>query len=142
MVAAFAGLIASAADAGPAVQAGNARYGLTPAPDGFTRLDTETGDVTHCGPKDGVWACDRLTAAPPETERRLDALAAEVRRLSAELTALAARVVAPAPEAAGETVVADEPNGEPEPSRTPQIAGEVVRRFLDMVRSLKHHDDA
>lgn len=140
VVAVLTGFIGSAAYAG--AETGHARYGLTPAPDGFTRLDTETGDVVHCGPKDGVWACDRLTAAPPETERRLDALATEVRRLSAELAALAARVATPAPETAGEAIVASEPNGEVQSNRATRIAGEVVRRFLAMVHSLKHHDDA
>jgi hypothetical protein len=142
VVAAFVGLMVPAVQAAgqPVIQTANGRYGLTPAPDGFTRLDTETGDVTHCGPKNGVWVCDRLTAAPPETERRLDALAAEVRRLSAELAALAARVAAPPPPSSADADVAQA--REPEPSRATRIAGEAVRRFLDMVRSLKHRDDA
>jgi hypothetical protein len=56
------------------------------------------------------------------------------------LAALAARVAAPPPPSSADADVAQA--RKPEPSRATRIAGEAVRRFLDMVRSLKHRDDA
>jgi hypothetical protein len=111
------------------------RYGLAPGQDGFTRLDTATGEITHCGTRDGVWACDRLTENPTETERRLDALAGEVERLSAGLAELSARVAALAGPPA-----AVQPAGEEAEAGGLTVAHEAVRRFLDMVRTLKRRE--
>ena len=79
---------AFAEDAAPAP----GRYAIRPADDGFVRLDTQTGAVTHCGQQDGVWHCDILAEDTAATDQRLAALAAEVLALRHEVDALAARL--------------------------------------------------
>lgn len=110
------------------------RYGIAPAPDGFTRLDTATGVITHCGVKDGAWACDRLTENPTDVERRLDALADTVRHLSEGLSELSARVTAldGGPDAEPAREIEEPPAGE-----RLTVAHEAMRRFLEVVRTLK-----
>jgi len=77
---------ALAADgAGPAGSIG--RFELAPADTGFTRLDTQTGAVSHCDEKAGAWVCTPL-ATDNSLTGKVDALSAEVARLAAALSAL------------------------------------------------------
>jgi hypothetical protein len=130
-------LPAASEEAGPAV----GRYAITPEADGFTRLDTRTGAVSHCTKRDDVWTCQ-----PFETEAGLapkllaiggdiDRLSAEVGSLSARVRVLAARVEAIAAQAEAPAVpqAARTEAGE----RRPGLANEVVRRLFAMVRKLK-----
>lgn len=120
---------ALAADTAPAP----GRYAIGPSADGFVRLDTTSGAVSHCVQAEGVWRCEPLAANDGALKSRLDALAAEVKRLTAAVAALDARVagIAPVPTQA----VVDET-----PSRS-GFARQAVGRFLDMVRRLKRGSD-
>ncbi|MBY0530496.1 MAG: hypothetical protein K2P86_00845 [Xanthobacteraceae bacterium] len=71
----FAGLFAAGALAQPAPPNDSWRYKLQKTEDGFLRLDAQTGQVSHCKPKDGNWTCE--TAADDRS-----ALEAEIKRLS------------------------------------------------------------
>ncbi|MBB5753390.1 hypothetical protein [Prosthecomicrobium pneumaticum] len=139
------------------------RFTMIPADQGFVRLDTETGIVSHCRraadmgsdpAAAGPWRCsiveDEAGAAPDPAEA--DAIAA----LSREVAALAARV------AALERAAAAAPPGEPQAARPvdpppvppraapdPQaddrsldLAEEMMRRFFDMVRTMKREGEA
>ncbi|MBN8997671.1 MAG: hypothetical protein J0H63_15465 [Rhizobiales bacterium] len=72
------------------------RYSVLPSSDGFIRVDTATGAVSHCGKRDGAWYCDVLIEDRGLIERRLDALANEVAALGGRIDALTARLAAPA----------------------------------------------
>ncbi|MCP4382030.1 MAG: hypothetical protein GY798_11565 [Hyphomicrobiales bacterium] len=81
---ALATLLASAVAGEPDA----ARYAIEPSVDGFVRLDTETGALSHCTRRDGIWRCAVLT----EDRSAIDALAADVSALADGLAALTARV--------------------------------------------------
>ena len=129
LIVAFAGLLLAA----PAFAADEfpGRYTLGQSADGFVRLDTETGAVSHCAPQDGVWHCAPLAAESSAISKKLDALSANVTRLTAAVAALNARVAALAPV------------GQPAPQAFGQsVTEKIVGRFLAMVRRLKHGPDA
>ena len=125
---------------------GAGRYRITPSEEGFTRLDTETGAISHCGKRDGVWYCEPLAGAEADLERRLDRLAGEVARLSDQIAALSAGIeslarrldaAAARPRSDAGATAQDEVGGSREARG---FAEEVMRRFYDMVRDLKRAD--
>ncbi|WP_421725276.1 hypothetical protein [Bauldia sp.] len=64
------------------------RYAVEPSFDGFVRLDTETGALSHCRREQGIWRCAILA----EDRSAIDALADDVAALATRVDALAARV--------------------------------------------------
>lgn len=122
----FGLLVASAS----AQQTGTGRYEIQPSVDGFIRLDTRTGSVSHCARRDNVWQCDVLAA----DRSAIDAVAAEVKALGARLDALAARV---ATLEAGDQAKAPPPESkaiEPAPSFTDTLFQKLFRLVGDMKR--------
>lgn len=74
------------------------RYAIAPAGDGFVRLDTQTGTVSHCGRREGAWLCEpavessgEIFSAMQAMNERLGMLAEEVSGLSAEVAKLRQR---------------------------------------------------
>jgi len=139
------------------------RFEIIPANGGFTRLDTRTGAVSHCAPRDdGVWYCEPLDAADPEFGERVDRLAAGVQDLSDAVAALSARIdsvaarVAAVDQHAGriESLAAEVdalaarveaapfavPPATGDAGRASSLVDEVVRRLFDMVRHVKRQD--
>ena len=119
---------------------GAGRYRITPSEEGFTRLDTQTGAISHCGKRDGIWYCEPMAGADSGVEQRLDELAGEVTRLSEDLAALSGRIESLARRldevAAGRST-------EEEARRSEEAFGfaeKVMRRFFDMVRDMKRAD--
>jgi hypothetical protein len=104
------------------------RFTVQPGPGGATRVDTQTGAISHCTPRDGAWHCEPAMPAPigdPErVSEAINALAARVDAISARLDRIAS-----GEGAAGAA-------GEAPPRRA--LPAEVVDRFLQMVRRLKH----
>jgi hypothetical protein len=95
----LAALVLTGTAAGDEIKPGG-RYAVQPSDDGFIRLDTETGAVSHCGRREGVWFCEKLVEDRTALERRIDALAARLDALTRAVAGLAARppaVAAPAP---------------------------------------------
>jgi hypothetical protein len=115
------------------------RYLLSASPSGFVRLDTVTGATSHCRQQDGAWRCEPLLAAGDATNERLEALSREVTRLSAALAALNARVAALA--SVNRENVAAPVLESPPMTRYKGFAAQLVKRFLDVVRTLKHGRD-
>ena len=104
------------------------RYAVQPSDDGFIRLDTQTGAVSHCGRREGVWFCEKLVEDQTALERRIDELAARLDALSKEVAALAARppaVAAPPPA--------------PVVERT-DFTTKLMRRFYALIRRMKGAD--
>jgi hypothetical protein len=62
------------------------RYAIQPSDDGFVRLDTESGSVSHCTRVSGVWQCDGVATPAPTIEHKVDALAAKVDELKREIS--------------------------------------------------------
>jgi hypothetical protein len=112
------------------------RYLLSASPSGFVRLDTITGATSHCRQQEGVWRCEPLLTGGDATNERLEALSREVTKLAAALAALNARVAALAP-VDREVVVAPAIES-PTVTRGRGFAAQLVERFLDVVRALKH----
>lgn len=68
------------------------RFQLAPAEGGFIRLDTETGETAFCQAEDDGWICEGLDGGSEPDDSavagRVDALAAEVAKLTAALSAI------------------------------------------------------
>ena len=103
------------------------RYAVQPSDDGFIRLDTQTGAVSHCGRRAGVWFCEKLVEDQTALERRLEELAARVDALSKQVDALAARPPAAPPPPA--QVV-----------ESPDFTTKLIRRFYALIRRMKGSD--
>jgi len=77
-----AGLMAS----GAAVAA-EARYSMTETEEGFLRLDTATGEVSHCHEKAGGFTCDLAADERAAYENEIAALSSRLERLEARTPA-------------------------------------------------------
>jgi hypothetical protein len=126
MTAAMVGGLAMSASA---QEATTGRYEIEASVDGFVRLDTETGAVSHCRRRDDVWRCEILA----EDRSAIDAVAAELKALNDRLDVLSARL--DAVEAAGAKVAAPPPEAPVEPE--PGFAEQLIRSLFQLVRDLK-----
>ena len=134
------------AAAGQDASAPSGRYQISPDEDGFVRLDTRTGAMTHCGKREGAWRCDVLAEERSDVDRRLETLAGKVDALSAEVARLADRLAAveaepgastaPSPDAQLPAVPSPEAREE-DFDEALSFAERLMRRFFDMVRELK-----
>ncbi len=88
-IAAAALLIGSAAAAQPAAapDTENGRYALSPAGDGFLRLDTRTGAVSTCTNSGSGWSCYAVPDERAAMDAEIGRLQADNERLKAELAA-------------------------------------------------------
>ena len=116
------------------VPTGAGRYVLSAARDGFVRLDTVTGTVSHCSQQAGVWHCDTIAGEDARLKARLDAISLEVAKVSTAVAALGARVADLSKGAAPTAPVVAQPAAE----KRPGLAVRAVGRFLAMIRTLKH----
>src|SRR5262245_32198448 len=122
----LAGIVFAGTAAGDEPKPGG-RYAVQPSDDGFIRLDTQTGTVSHCGRREGVWFCEKLTEDQTALEKRIDELAAKVESLSKQVETLAPR---PAP-AAGVPAKLVENSG---------FTTRLMRRFYVLIRRMKGAD--
>lgn len=124
---------ALAEDAAP----GAGRYAIQPSDDGFVRLDTESGAVSHCTRTDGVWRCEAVADDKAALESKVEALSAEVEALTAELDRLRTEL------ADLKGVETDKPKAELSPEnekefdRAMGFAERLMKRFFEMVHDLK-----
>jgi len=70
------------------------RFSFSPVSDGVLRLDTRTGQISHCSPSDAGWVCKVI---PDERS----ALESEIARLQAESATLRKELLAHGPPAPG-----------------------------------------
>ena len=137
VVIAVLALTGSAAIGETAPPLGEARYSFHKVPDGFVRLDRETGEVALCGSQPVGWAC--VTA--PEDRAVLES---EIARLHRDNAALKQELLAhglalppgtqPEPSARNEEpqVVIRLPDGA-DIDRAVAFAGRMWRQFLDAI---------
>lgn len=110
------------------------RFEIEASVDGFVRLDTETGAVSHCRRRDDVWRCEILA----EDRSAIEAVAAEFKALNDRLDRLSARL--DAMEAARAEVVAPPPEAPAEPK--PGFAEQLIESLFQLVRDLKSERQA
>jgi hypothetical protein len=134
--------------AAPQSQAGDApgRYSLTPVGGSLLRLDSATGAMSICAPKDGGFVCEAVADDALAMKHEIDRLAEEneamrlkVLNLQAALSAAKAesdRATPPATPNAGIQVPALDLD------KVAELASRILERFEDMVRSLKQDEAA
>jgi hypothetical protein len=116
------------------------RYQIAPDEDGFVRLDTETGAMSHCVKRDGAWKCDALAEATSANAARVESLVREVEALTKRVDELAARLATLEKARSAEAPTAGAPPNDPEFDRALSFAERLMQRFFDMVRELKTED--
>jgi hypothetical protein len=116
----------------------NGRYSFNPVSDGVLRLDTRTGQVSHCSRSDAGWACKVI---PDERS----ALESEIARLQDESAAQKKELLArglPAPGASTpSTTKPDEPElklpSDADVDKMISFLEKIWRRLIEMVTTLQ-----
>jgi hypothetical protein len=127
MVAAAVATPAFAQQAKPAGEENqNGRYAMTPAPNGFLRMDTRTGAVSLCTLRDG-----NVTCASSADER--GALESEIARLAKENSALRERLAEFTQRGPGARLRDALPN-EDEMNKALGLAETFMRRMMRIMR--------
>jgi hypothetical protein len=116
---------------------GEARYSFHKVPDGFLRLDTQTGEVALCGSQPVGWACVTV----PEDRMVLENEIARLRRDNAALKQelLAHGLTLPPGTAPEPPASSDEPQvvirlpDSADVDRMVAMAGKLWRQFLDAI---------
>jgi hypothetical protein len=112
------------------------RYAIQPSDDGFVRLDTETGAVSHCTRTGHIWHCDAVTDDKAALENKVAELSAEVASLNAEIGKLRTELAdLKGTPGKGQTELS--PEDEKEFDRAMGFAERLMKRFFEMVRDLK-----
>jgi hypothetical protein len=118
------------------VKPGSGRFAIEPSMDGFVRLDTATGAVSHCTRREGVWHCDVIADDRTALSGQVKALSAEVARLTKEVADLRARV-GDAPAAVDNKA---SPSGDEEMDKALGFTEKLMRSLFGMVRELKREE--
>ena len=116
----------------------NGRYSFNPVSDGVLRLDTRTGQVSHCSRSDAGWACKVI---PDERS----ALESEIARLQGESATLKKELLArglPAPGApTPSTTKPDEPElklpSDADVDKMISFLEKFWRRLIEMVTTVQ-----
>jgi hypothetical protein len=142
-----AGLLLGGAAVAQEPPAQSGRFQIAPDGDGFVRLDTETGTLSHCNRSEGVWRCIVVSEERTEVDRRLLALESEVAALKEALeeidkplaTVQEDDVVVASPSPPREELLDEE---EREFDEALSFAERMMRRFFDMIRELKDEESS
>jgi hypothetical protein len=113
------------------------RYAMTPAGDGFLRLDTATGAVSICRQKLDAWTCEGVADDALALKQEVDRLTGENQELKDKLAKVEAREAQAGPLPANPS------------TQFPALAldemtdfiNKMIRRLQDLVRDLKQQDD-
>jgi len=110
------------------------RYAITPAGDGFLRMDTATGSVSICRQKLDTWTCESVADDSLALKQDVDRLTRENQELKEKLAKAEARVAeaGPAnPSTQFPNLALDEMT---------DFINKMIHRLQDMVRDLKQPD--
>jgi hypothetical protein len=113
------------------------RYTMTPAGDGFLRLDSATGAVSICRQKLDAWTCEGVADDALALKQEIDRLTGENQELKDKLAKAEAREAQAGPLPANPS------------TQFPALAldemtdfiNKMIRRLQDLVRDLKQQDD-
>jgi hypothetical protein len=112
------------------------RYTMTPAGDGFLRLDSATGAVSICRQKLDTWACENVADDSLALNQEIDRLTRENQELKGELAKAEAREADAGPLPANPS------------TQFPRLAldemtdfiNKIIRRLQDLVHDLKQQE--
>ena len=151
VAATFAALVCSglAASAQKAPEPAAGRFAIMAEGDGFLRLDTRSGAVSHCRKNaTGAWTCVPFNEADTALRDEIAALSRRIAALSGELDALASDVARlqrriegtapPAPDRGARTLSETD---QAELDRALGFMETVMRRFFTMVEEMKRPAD-
>ncbi len=141
---------ATGAQISPPVPSGGeiGRYTFNPVVDGLMRLDSRTGQVSHCRRRGPTWSCETVADDRAAYEAEIARLAGKAAALEAELSRRGATEAPklgaePAPPVPPQTVPpsASKPGapwpGDEEVERAMRYLEGLFRRFLTMVDKLR-----
>jgi hypothetical protein len=118
------------------------RYQIAPDEDGFVRLDTETGAMSHCVKRQGAWTCDALAEDRVASDARIEGLTRDIDALTRKVDDLTTRLATLEKSRRSEAPSAGAPTNDPELDRALSFAERLMQRFFDMVRELKTEDSS
>lgn len=121
-----AGVIMAALTHGAFAQETPGRFAMKETDTGILRMDTQTGQVSHCKKAGDDWACETVADDRPSVEDRVAALKKENEELKAKL--------AQAENTKGETKAM--PDDE-ELDRVMTFIEKFMRRFFEFARSMR-----
>ena len=128
------------------------RFTFSPVVDGMMRLDSRTGQVSHCRRRGPAWSCETVADDRAAYEAEIARLTGKVTALEAEL---ARRAVTEAPKLGAEPAPPVPPQsvppsaskpgapwpGDEEVERAMRYLEGLFRRFLTMVDKLRRESD-
>jgi hypothetical protein len=131
--------------AAPASQAGDApgRFSLTPVGGSLVRLDSATGAMSICGSKEESFVCESVADDALAPKHEIDRLSEENQAMRLRLLNLEAALNAAKAEKS-EKATPDAAIQAPELDldKVADLASRILKRFEDMVRSLKQEEAA
>lgn len=107
------------------------RFVMSPAENGFVRLDTETGAMSLCSRRNGKWVCELMEDEAKALRDEVERLRAEVKRLEQQL-ALAGREPGEAPSERPGTRL--ELPTEEEVDKALDYFENIIRKFRDRIQ--------
>lgn len=107
-------------------------FSLQPATGDYLKIDRDSGDVSLCAARAGVWSCQLLPDDRKAYEERISELEADNARLGRRVAELEA--------ASGRTPLFDEEDRR-QIDRFFDLSDRMFRHFLDMVERLRARDD-
>jgi hypothetical protein len=126
--------------AAPSALAGEepGRYSITPAGDGFLRLDSATGAVSICSSKPGGWTCESVADDVLALKQEVDRLTRENEALHDKLAEAEATPKSPG---IGSAPLPSSPSTQIPGSAIDEIndfVAKMMRRLQDLVRDLEN----
>jgi len=132
----------------PAAMAQASRYSMTPVEGGALRLDTQTGEVSHCTPQYGSWKCSGVADEMAKLKSKIGALDKENRALKADVKRLkpppmaAPKADEGAPPAPPPAAGPDKLPGDDEIDQMMTFLEKMARRLKGMVEDLKREQQS
>jgi hypothetical protein len=131
----------------PPSQAADApgRFSLTPVGGSLVRLDSATGAMSVCGEKEGSFVCEAIADDALALKHEIDRLSEENEAMRLKLLNLEAAL------GAAKTENSEKPAPAPDTAikvpeldfdKVADLASRILKRFEDMVRSLKQEEAA
>jgi hypothetical protein len=117
------------------------RFSLTPVGGSLVRLDSATGAMSVCGEKEGSFVCEAVADDALAMKHEIDRLSEENEAIRLKLLTLEAALSAAKTET-NEKVAPPPRMPDLDFEKVADLASRILKRFEDMVRSLKQEEAA